>query len=473
MTLLRPNETHDPALTSWVESANDPASDFPIQNLPLCAFDPHPDDDEGPGAEHLGVRIGDSVLDLSLLFQHLADSRQSPHDLPGIGDGADEDTVAILADAIALGNANSVMSLGPYAWALFRRCAQGLLRSEFKTEALARFLQRRALRRLDDVVLFEPAVIGDYTDFYASIHHASTVGAMFRPDNPLLPNYRWVPIGYHGRASSLFPSGMPVRRPNGQTKADDKPGEPPSPPVFGPCKLLDYELELGFFVGAGNEPGETIPIGRAAEHLFGVCLLNDWSARDIQKWEYQPLGPFLAKNFASTISPYAVMTEALAPFRCPASPRPEGDPAPLLHLADADDQRLGGFDITLEVYLSSAQMRAAGAEPIRLSRGSSKDMYWTPAQLLAHHASNGCPMRPGDMLGSGTLSGPSPESRGCLLELTWDGPGKPRKPIALPTGETRTFLADGDEVILRGFCEREGYRRIGLGDCRAIIEPAV
>ena len=405
MSIRDINETHDPALRSWVESADDPAGDFPIQNLPLCAFDPFPDDEEGPPSEHVGVRIGEVVLDLTVLFKHLDDSRQSPYDLPGVPADADEDLMNGLCDALAGGVANAVMALGPPAWSVLRRCAQGLLAAGAAEEALTRFLKRRALREIDEIALYEPSVVGDYTDFYASVHHATTVGSMFRPENPLLPNYKWVPIGYHGRSSSILPSGAAVVRPSGQTKADDKPGEAPTAPVFGPCKLLDYELEVGMLLGAGTEPGETIPIEQAWERMFGLCLVNDWSARDMQKWEYQPLGPFLAKNFATTVSPYAVMQEALAPFRCPAYARPAGDPAPLAYLADEGDQSRGGFDITLEVYLASARMRERGLAPVRLSRGSFREMYWTFAQMLAHHASNGCAMRPGDLLASGTVSG--------------------------------------------------------------------
>ncbi|MEL7485009.1 MAG: fumarylacetoacetase, partial [Planctomycetota bacterium] len=318
-----------------------------------------------------------------------------------------------------------------------------------------------------------------YTDFYASVYHATNVGSMFRPDNPLLPNYKWIPVGYHGRASSVVPSGTPIRRPSGQLS----PAEEGGAPSFGPCKLLDYELELGVVMGRGNELGETIPIAEAEDHILGVCLLNDWSARDMQKWEYVPLGPFLAKSFATSVSPYLVTMEALAPFRVPALRRPEGDPAPLPHLFDEHDQAHGGIDITLEVLLASKQMRDKGMEPIRLSKGSFKDMYWTISQMVTHHASNGCNMQPGDLLGSGTVSGPRRDSRGCLLELTWDGdpfaaepklvPGTQRTPIELPTGETRTFLGDHDEVILKGYCERDGYRRIGLGECRGAIEPGI
>lgn len=314
---------------------------------------------------------------------------------------------------------------------------------------------------MDGVYLHTPARIGNYTDFYASVHHATNVGSMFRPDNPLLPNYKHVPIGYHGRASSIT-LNEEVVRPQGQTK-------PPTEtvPTFGPCKQLDYELEVGVFIAQGNMLGVPIPIERADEQIFGLCLVNDWSARDIQAWEYQPLGPFLAKNFATTISPWIVTREALEPFRVPLAPRADGDPEPLPYLSDDQDRAAGGFDITLDVWLSSAAMREQGIAPLRVSRGNFRDMYWTFAQMIAHHTSNGCDLRPGDLLASGTVSGTAKESRGCLLEMTWRG----TEPLELPTGEARKFLEDGDEVIFRGFCEREGAVRIGFGECRGIIVP--
>ncbi|HYO77796.1 MAG TPA: fumarylacetoacetase [Thermoanaerobaculia bacterium] len=299
-----------------------------------------------------------------------------------------------------------------------------------------------------------PMRIGDYTDFYASVHHATNVGSMFRPDNPLLPNYKWIPIGYHGRASSIVVSGTAVRRPNGQTREDQN-----APPQFGPSKRLDYEMELGVVIGAGNALGEPIAASDALEHVFGFCLVNDWSARDVQTWEYQPLGPFLAKNFATSISPWIVTLDALEPFRTNAFVRAEGDPEPLPYLRDDV-----GFDITVEVWLRSAQM----TEPVRLSRGNFRDMYWTVAQLVAHHTSNGCNLMPGDLLASGTISGTEKDSRGSLLELAWRG----TEPVELPTGETRRFLQDGDEVILRAYCEREGHARIGFGECRGIVLAA-
>jgi fumarylacetoacetase len=296
-----------------------------------------------------------------------------------------------------------------------------------------------------------PVAIGDYTDFYASVHHATNVGSMFRPDNPLLPNYKWVPIGYHGRSSSIVVSGTPVQRPSGQLKDEASPA-----PVLGRSKRLDYEMELGMVIGAGNAQGQPVPVDEALDHVFGFCLVNDWSARDIQTWEYQPLGPFLAKNFATSMSPWIVTLDALEPFRTKAPARPAGDPEPLPYLRDDV-----AFDITVEVWLRTKTM----TEPVRLSRGNFRDMYWTVAQLVAHHTVNGCNLRPGDLLASGTISGPARDARGCLLELTWRG----TEPIQLPNGETRRFLEDGDEVILHGFCEKDGTPRIGFGECRGVV----
>src|SRR6185503_5067574 len=320
----------------------------------------------------------------------------------------------------------------------------------------------RVLVPMDDVEMLLPASIGDYSDFYASMHHATNVGSMFRPDNPLLPNYKWVPIGYHGRASSIVVGGTSVHRPNGQTRDGD------GPPTYGPSMRLDYELEVGVFVGPGNTLGSSIAIDDAPSHIFGLCLVNDWSARDVQTWEYQPLGPFLAKSFATSVSPWVVTLDAVEPYRAPAFARAPGDPAPLPHLYSQNDTKRGGLAIALEVSLSSAQMRQRTMEPMRISRGSFTDMYWTIAQLLTHHASNGCNLRPGDLLASGTVSGATKESRGCLLERTWRG----TEPLELPTGERRAFLEDGDEVILRGWCEAEGRPRIGFGECRGVIVPA-
>jgi fumarylacetoacetase len=426
------DETHDPALSSWVPSANARGTDFPVQNLPLGVFRRRGTHDR----PRIGVAIGDAIFDL----HHAAQEN--------LVTGADT-----LREACESTTLNALMSL-PHAHRLqFRHTLSSLLRSGADAS-------RTQLVSHADAEMLLPAHIGDYTDFYASIFHATNVGKMFRPDNPLLPNYKYVPIGYHGRASSIVVSGTDVHRPSGQTRDD-----PASPPVFGPSRRLDYELEVGFFVGRSNAQGEPVPMEHAGARLFGLCLLNDWSARDMQTWEYQPLGPFLAKSFSSSISPWVVTMEALAPFRVPAFHRAEGDPAPLPYLADEADQAGGGIDVKLEVLISSARMRAEGQAPVRVSHSTLADLYWTPAQLLAHHTSNGCNLQPGDLLGSGTVSGEAKDARGCLLELTWRG----ADPIQLPSGEARRFLEDGDEVIMRGTCEREGFTRIGLGECRGII----
>jgi len=406
------DQTHDPGLGSWVESANDPATDFPIQNLPFAMFRP-----AGGGEPRLGTAIGGQVLDVT--------------------------------GALGVASLQAVMGMPRAARADLRARISTFL-SQRTPGAEAHVLPAAA------VELLLPCDIGDYTDFYASIHHATNVGSMFRPDNPLMPNYKWLPVGYHGRSSSIVVSGTPVRRPWGQ--ASEHPG---GPPAFAPSRRLDYELELGAFIGPGNPMGEPIPVAGAGDHIVGVCLLNDWSARDIQAWEYQPLGPFLAKNFATSISPWVVTMEALEPFRMTPGARPAGEPAPLPHLAGGGADALG---ITMEVWLRSAQM----AEPVMVSRGDFASMYWTLAQMVAHHTSNGCPMRRGDLIASGTVSGPEKSNRGCLLELTWRG----TDPLTLPSGETRRFLEDGDEVILRGWCEAHGFRRIGLGECRGMVQPA-
>jgi fumarylacetoacetase len=433
------DETHDPARRSWVASA-DGHPDFPIQNLPFGVFRRR----GSAAAPSGGVAIGDGVLDLAACAE------------AGLFTG-DADRAA---RACAEPTLNRFMGLGGRYWSALRRTVSHLLTADARGAPLDQRVRPSLLLASAEVELLLPAEIPDYTDFYASVFHATNVGSLFRPDNPLLPNYKWVPIGYHGRASSIVPSGTPVRRPSGQTSAD-----PAGPPVFGPTRRLDYELEVGFFVGPGNELGRPIPVADAGRHLFGVCLVNDWSARDVQSWEYQPLGPFLAKNFATTISPWVVTLDALAPFRTAAFERPAGDPAPLPYLHDDDDRRAGGIGIMLEVLLSSARMRAEKVAPMRLSRSKLDDLYWTPAQLLAHHASGGCNLRPGDLLASGTVSGAAKDARGCLLELTWRG----TEPVRLPTGEERRFLEDGDEVVMRGWCEREGFVRIGLGECRGEV----
>lgn len=415
---------------SWVESANDPETDFPLENLPFGVFEAKDEVDRAC------LAIGDQVLDLrgckdAGLFQNLR-SPISP--LNAFSQSGFRDALAVR-----------------------QRVAEILSNPDYRAKAQPQLLPQK------DVRMVSPMHIGDYTDFYASIHHATNVGRLFRPDQPLLPNYKWVPIGYHGRASSIVVSGAEVKRPCGQSKAPDA-----ATPTFGPSKMLDYELEVGFYISHGNDLGETIPLQKAEEHIFGLCLLNDWSARDIQAWEYQPLGPFLGKSFGTTVSPWVVMLEALEPYRVPAASRPEGDPKPLPYLWSEQDQTRGGFDINLEVWLVTAEMRAAGQPAVRVSRGNLKDLYWTLAQMVAHHASNGCNLRSGDLLATGTVSGPTPESVGSLLERTKRG----AEPLMLPNGESRKFLEDGDEVILKGWCEREGLPRIGFGECRGIVGTA-
>jgi fumarylacetoacetase len=434
------DRTHDPSLRSWVESAG--GGDFPIQNLPFGVFRPI---NSAEGAR-VGIAIGEMILDVT-----------EGHEA-GLFTGA----AVTAAAACSMPALNGLMALGAGPRIELRRQVSELLGPESGAARDGKLRDRILVARRDAELLL-PAVIGDYTDFYASVHHATNVGSMFRPDNPLLPNYKWVPIGYHGRASSIVLSGTPIRRPSGQSRAPD--AEAPS---FGPSRSLDYEMELGVFIGPGNPLGEPVPLERAEERIFGYCLVNDWSARDLQAWEYQPLGPFLAKNFATTVSPWVVTPEALEPYRVPAFARPAGDPAPLPYLDSRRNAELGAVAVTVEVYLSSARMRDGGMEPVRLSRGNSADLYWTPAQLVTHHTSNGCDLRPGDLLGTGTISGQGRESRGCLLELTWRG----AEPLTLPTGETRRFLEDGDEVIMRGYCERKGAVRIGFGDCRGVVLPA-
>ena len=359
---------------------------------------------------------------------------------------------------------NMLMQIGSADRREFRDTLIDLLREESDAARKAKPLRGDFLFPIEHSTLYLPVEIGDYTDFYASIHHATNVGKMFRPDNPLLPNYKYVPIGYHGRASSVVVSGTPVRRPLGQTRAGDA-----ATPTFGPSRMLDYESELGLFVGKGNDLGSSIAIRDAEDHVFGYCLVNDWSARDIQTWEYQPLGPFLAKNFATTVSPWVVTAEAIEPYRVPASQRSAGDPQPLDYLSSEKNDRSGGIDATLEVHLSSEKMRGQGIPPVLLSRAPFSLMYWTMAQLLTHHASNGCNLRTGDLIASGTVSGPTPESLGCLLELTKRG----ANPVTLPTGEARKFLEDGDEVIMRGYLGTDDRPRIGFGECRGAILPAI
>ena len=434
-----PDATHDPALRSWVASANGHA-DFPIQNLPLGIFSP-----PGGGAPRGGVAIGDMILDLAEAAPLLPEEAR------------------FAARAAAAGpTLNAFFSLGPAPRRSLRAALSALL-----SEAMLRQQGPAARARLEPLLheaaactLHLPAQIGDYTDFFAGIHHATNTGRQFRPENPLLPNYKHVPVAYHGRASSVRPSGLPVRRPKGQRKPPADPA-----PSFGPCRNLDYEMELGIWIGPGNALGEPIPIARAAEHIAGFCLLNDWSARDIQAWEYQPLGPFLAKNFHTTVSPWVITPEALLPFRIPQPPRPEGDPAPMDYLLDPADQAGGAIDLALEVLIITPGMRAQGLPPHRLSLGNARHLYWTVAQMVAHHTVGGCNLAPGDLFGSGTISAPEPGGFGALLEITEGG----RRPVQLPSGETRAYLADGDEVIFRAHARREGFVSIGFGECRGTI----
>lgn len=429
--------THDPALRSWVASANAAGNDFPIQNLPYGRFKRAGTDEPW----RIGVAIGDQVLDLKLA------RAQCPW-----GQGIDE-----LLAPLAAGDLNAFMALGTAA----RRSVRVVLSAALADGSDQGPFLELCLVPQAQVELSLPVRTTDYTDFYTGIHHATTVGKLFRPDNPLLPNYKWVPIGYHGRASSLVPSGTPIRRPRGQLKGD-------APvPEFAPVRRLDHELELGAIVGTPNALGEPVPMAKAEDHLFGIVLLNDWSARDVQAWEYQPLGPFLSKNFGTTLSPWVVTMEALEPYRVPYV-RPDGDPQPLPHLDSDANRARGAIDIVLEVWIETAAMREQKLPPQRLSQSNFRDAYWTLAQLLTHHASNGCNLQPGDLLGTGTQSGPDAGQGGSLLELSAGG----RQPIALASGETRTFLQDGDTVTLRAHCVREGTARIGFGACTGTILPA-
>jgi fumarylacetoacetase len=432
------NDTHDPTLKSWVASANEAGTDFPIQNLPFGMF-------KRTGADTLArgcVAIGDQII---VLAHCLA---------KGVLTGKAEKA----AEAALGPTLNPLMALGNEYWTDLRGQLSVLLREGGDAEGL-----EAMLIPLSEVEMCMPAEIGDYTDFYSSINHATNVGKLFRPDNPLLPNYKHIPIAYHGRSSSIRVSGTPSKRPLGQLKAPDA-----DAPVMGACQRLDYETEIGVFVGPGNELGETIGLDKADDHIFGFCVLNDWSARDIQAWEYVPLGPFLAKNFATTISPWIVTLEAMAPYRQEMYQRPEGDPAPLAYLSSETHAKSGGLDINLEVAIATSQMQKNGDAPHVIGTPVFKDMYWSVFQMLTHHASGGCNFQPGDFYGSGTISGTENDQLGSLLEATVGGKEK----IKFPTGETRTFLEDGDEVIMRAWCQKEGAASIGFGECRSIILPA-
>ncbi|CAM3044660.1 fumarylacetoacetase [Pseudoalteromonas distincta] len=431
------NETHDINLTSWVESANVDNCDFPIQNLPFAEFRRKGSDEAFRG----GVAIGEQVIDLAKLSKLNV--------LTGDAKTA--------ADAASEATLNTFMGLGEQYWSALRLALSKALRTGSEhQQALSDTLVAQS-----DIEFSLPCRIGDYTDFYTSIYHATAVGSLFRPDNPLLPNYKWVPIGYHGRSSSIDVSGQTFHRPKGQTKAPD--AEVPS---FGPCKRLDYELEVGIYLGKGNALGDAIAIENAENHVFGFCVFNDWSARDLQAWEYQPLGPFLAKNFASTVSPWIVTTEALAPYRTSWT-RDESDPQPMDYLESKANRDQGAFDIQMDVKIQTQKMRSEGHNPTRVSTSSFKHSYWTVAQMVTHHTVNGCNFMPGDMLGSGTQSGPTHEEAGSLLELSRGGKEK----ITLSNGEQRSFLEDGDNVIMRGWCEKEGYVRIGFGSVESTVLP--
>jgi fumarylacetoacetase len=454
------NRTHDPSLRSWVVSANQPGTDFPIQNLPFGRFR-YSKDDRGrisrftpvtapsPAGPHhgddslrVGVAIGDEVLDLALAAE------QCPW----------PEHVHLLLQPLVKGDLATFMALGQPAWSALRKAlSEALAEGSMQAPFLELCLVPQA-----EVTMALPCTVRDYTDFYIGIHHALAVGTMMRPDNPLLPNYKWVPIGYHGRASSIGLGGG-VRRPRGQIRlAAD------TPPVYEPTRRLDHELELGLWVGVGNEQGTPVPIEEAEARLFGVTLLNDWSARDVQTWEYQPLGPFLSKSFATHVSPWVVTMDALAPFRRPFT-RPAGDPQPLPHLDSPFNRAAGAIDITLEAWLQTAAMRSHSEPPVRLSQSNLLDGYWTPAQLLAHHTSNGCNLATGDLFGTGTLSGAGPGAGGSLLERTRGC----REPISLPGGEKRTFLEDGDTITLRAFCQAAGAVSIGLGEVSGTVQPAL
>ena len=431
------NETHDPRLQSWVASANGGQSDFPIQNLPFAVFRRKGSSESWRG----GVAIGDQILDMAAVERTQA-----------LGAA-----VQAQVQAAAQEKLNGLMAMTPQAWSALRLALSRALRAGAAEEAQL----KSCLVPQAEAEYAVPAQIGDYTDFYTSVHHATNVGKLFRPDNPLMENYKWVPIGYHGRASSVRISGTDFRRPAGQLRA---PGQPPE---LKPCARLDYELELGIYTGAGNTLGDAISIGEAEDHIFGLCLLNDWSARDVQAWEYQPLGPFLSKNFATSISPWIVTLEALEPYRT-AFVRPSEDPQPLPYLSSEANSQRGALDVQLTVAIQTEKMRAEGKAAEQITRTSYRHAYWTMAQLIAHHTVNGCDLQPGDLLGTGTLSGPTMAEAGALLEITEGG----KKPLSLSNGETRTFLLDGDAVVFAGWCEKPGAARIGFGECRATVLPA-
>ena len=435
------NETHAPNLRSWVASANTGTTDFPIQNLPYGVFRRT----GSAEAYRVGVAIGDTILDMAAAVASGAFSRVS-------------DEARTAAQTCCAPVLNGLMDLGPAAWSALRLALSRILREGASEQAAL----QPCLVPQAAVEYVVPARIGDYTDFYTSIHHATNIGKLLRPDNPLLPNYQWVPIGYHGRSSSIGVSGQTVRRPVSQVM---RPGA--SAPVLAPSARLDYELEVGIFVGGGNALGEPIALDAAEQHVFGLCLFNDWSARDVQGWEYQPLGPFLSKNFASTVSPWVVTLEALAPYR-EAFQRPADHPQPLPYLDSPTLRAHGAVAIELEVFLHTAAQVNKGLAEQRLSHSNFRDAYWTISQMVAHHTVGGCNLQSGDLLGSGTQSGPTPEEAGSLMELSRGG----KEPIAIEGGETRTFLEDGDTVIFRAHCQAAGAARIGFGEVRGTVLAA-
>ncbi|HZO45300.1 MAG TPA: fumarylacetoacetase [Xanthobacteraceae bacterium] len=430
--------THDAKRRSWVESANG-HPDFPIQNLPFGVYSKQGEKPRG------GVAIGDAILDLKIASE------------AGLFSGEAKRA----AETAGGPRLNGLFALGAGPRAALRARLSDLLDADGSERREIEGMKPLLLTRAADCTMHLPARIGGYTDFFAGIHHATNAGQLLRPENPLLPNYKHIPVAYHGRASSIRASGTPVRRPYGQRKP-----QAATEPDFGPCRYLDYELEIGVWIGPGNDLGKAIPIGAARQHVAGFCLLNDWSARDIQAWEYQPLGPFLAKNFASTVSSWVVTPEALAPFRTAQPARPDGDPRPLDYLMDGDDQAAGAFGIDIEASILTETMRTNGAEPHRLAASNAQHLYWTVAQMVAHHTCGGCNLEPGDLIGTGTIS--APDGVGSMLELTRGG----REPVTLPSGETRRFLDDGDEVIFRAYARRDGFAQIGFGECRGRVVGA-
>ena len=437
------NETHNPNLMSWVESANDPSTDFPIQNLPFGVFRRQGERDQKPT---VGIAIGNMILDVT-----------AAHEAGFYSGQAAEAAVSCHNDSL-----NPLMELGAAHWSALRAQTSALLQKDSEIGTVVQEKASTILVTMDEVEMVLPVQIGDFTDFLTSIYHATNAGKIFEPDRPLGRNFEFLPRAYHGRSSTVILSGTPIPRPKGQIAVSRD-----EPPVYQPSTAFDYELEVGFYIGKPNNWGEPISVADAENHLFGLCLVNDWSARDIQGWEMQPLGPFLSKSTASTVSPWVITMEALAPFRRPVFTRAEDAPALLSHLYHPEDQKHGALDLNLEIHYSTEKMRQTGIDPARICHTSMKYLYWTPAQLVAHHTSNGCNMNIGDMFASGTVSGPTDAERGCMLELSWGC----TKPYELPSGEKRCYVEDGDEVVMTGYCQRDGYRRIGLGECRSLILP--